>query len=151
LHLEICLTFSHDSDRLVVARGELMTTRDLATSVGVATFQQSSTIDSVSLSPDGMSIAIASNDKLNIWQMDRPIQSPSEVADWHSGRVTSIAISPDSTFLASGSGDKMVKLWNSVTGACIHTFNDHSDSVRCVAIFTRRVCIVRQDSGVACS
>jgi WD40 repeat protein len=128
------LAFSHDGDRLVIAHKISMIIRDLGTSVDIATFQQPSLTNSVSVSPDGMSIALAADDKLSIWQMDGPLISPSDAAGWHSGEAMSVAISPDSTFITSGSNDETVKLWDSATGACFHTFNGHSNRVCSVAI-----------------
>jgi WD40 repeat protein len=130
----ICLTFSCDGDRLVIGHDLSLIIRDLAASVNVTVFQQPETIYSVSVSPDGMSIGLAASDKLSIWQMDGPIQSSSAATSWHSDMVFCIAISPDSTFVASGSYDNTVKLWDSATSACIHTFDDHSRFVLSVAV-----------------
>jgi WD40 repeat protein len=131
-HLTMCLAFSHDGDSLVIAQQMSMTIRDLETSVDSATFQPMHTTHSVSVSPDGMSIALATDDKLSIWQTDC---STSWRSNDHS--ITNcLAISPDSTFVASASYDCMVEIQNFASGEWIHTFGDRSDSdlIRCVVI-----------------
>jgi WD40 repeat protein len=133
------VSFSRDGEKLVIARGNSMVIRDLANSVDVAEFKQPKWIYSVSVSPDGMSIAIADGDKLSIWQMNGPIRS-SEATSYDS-QVSCVAISPNSAFIASGSWGGDVKLWNFATGECLHTFSRfmlnskrHSGVVSCIAI-----------------
>ncbi|KAL9480960.1 hypothetical protein ACSS6W_005746 [Trichoderma asperelloides] len=52
----------------------------------------------------------------------------------HDKAVYSVAFSHDSKLLVSGSHDKTVKLWDSTTGACIHTFRGHGSTVYSVAL-----------------
>jgi WD40 repeat protein len=51
----------------------------------------------------------------------------------HTGPVFGVAFSPDGTRIASASGDKLVKVWDLVTGHEIHTLTGHRAGVRCVA------------------
>ena len=47
---------------------------------------------------------------------------------------TGDAASPGCTHLASASRDHSIKFWELETGFCVHTANDHSDWVRCLAV-----------------
>jgi WD40 repeat protein len=125
--------FSREGEKLVLAHWRSMVIRDLANSVNIATFEQPVFTHSVSVSPDGTTIALADGNKLSIWPMNDWDHS-SEATGYHSRHVNSIVISPDSSFLASGSSDHTLKLWNFATGACLHTFDDHPTSVNYVAI-----------------
>ena len=67
-------------------------------------------VNSVTLSPDGKTIAAGSWDKtVNLWSVDGR-----ELITFtgHSDSVPSVAFSPDGKTIASGSGDNTVKLWN---------------------------------------
>lgn len=52
----------------------------------------------------------------------------------HEKSVGNVTLSADGTTLVSGSGDKMVKIWNAVTGRCIDTFTGHEAKVTDVAL-----------------
>lgn len=47
--------------------------------------------------------------------------------------VTSVAISPDSRLVAAGSLDKVVRVWDAVTGQLLERLEGHKDSVYSVA------------------
>lgn len=51
----------------------------------------------------------------------------------HTDIVGRIAWSQDGRMLATPSADKTVRLWNAVTGECIHVFNEHNDQVKAVS------------------
>jgi WD40 repeat protein len=87
----------------------------------------------VSVSPDGMSVVLAVGESISIWQMHGRIRS-SKSPIRHSSMINCVTISPDSSVLASGSSDGTVKLWNFRTGACLHTFGDHSETIAKIAI-----------------
>ena len=40
----------------------------------------------------------------------------------HSDRVTTVAFSPDGDRVASGSNDRLVKIWDTATGAEVRSF-----------------------------
>ncbi|MEH2073969.1 MAG: hypothetical protein V7K57_06185 [Nostoc sp.] len=91
----------------------------------------SNSVNSVTFSPDGKTLASGSSDKtIKLWDVGtgREIYT----LQGHSSCVNSIAFSPDGKILASGSDDKTIKLWNVTTKAQIRTIEAHSDSVRSV-------------------
>jgi len=93
----------------------------------------SDSVWSVTISPDGQSLASGSGDKtINIWRLDTGelLRTLSE----HSDAVRAVAISPDGQTLASASGDKTIKIWRLGTGELLRTLSGHSQGVWSVAI-----------------
>ncbi len=88
---------------------------------------ESQSITSFAFSPDGSTIATASNKTIKLWnsKTGREISSLNS----HSQPVTTLAISPDGQTLVSGSDDKTIKLWNLATGQEIRTLGGHSSSI----------------------
>ncbi|WP_334885652.1 nSTAND1 domain-containing NTPase [Nostoc sp.] len=92
----------------------------------------SNAVNSVAFSPNGKTIASASDDKsVKLW--DAATGKPISTFKGHSDRVISVAFSPDSKTIASASDDKSVKLWDAATGKPISTLKGHSDRVYSVA------------------
>ncbi|MDF5706824.1 MAG: trypsin-like peptidase domain-containing protein [Nostoc sp. S4] len=90
-------------------------------------------VNSVAISPDGKTLASASQDKtIKIWNLITGQEI--STLKGHSGSVNSVAISPDGRTLASASQDKTIKIWNLDTGQEISTLKGHSGSVNSVAI-----------------
>ncbi|MEW6494187.1 MAG: ribosome assembly protein 4 [Cyanobacteriota bacterium] len=85
---------------------------------------------SVSFSPDGNTIASASDDyTIKLWSLEGK-----ELATLagHSDGVNSVSFSPDGNTIASASEDGTIKLW-SRKGKLLTTFNGHSKAVRSVS------------------
>ena len=92
----------------------------------------SSSVNSVSFSPDGKVIASASggDNTVKLWDASGKVI---QTLNGHSERVLSISFSPNGKVIASASGDKTIKLWCVSNGKLIKTFDKHSGSVNSVS------------------
>lgn len=91
--------------------------------------KHSSTVFSISFSPDNQKIATASADgTIDIWSLDG--QSINNIPVGKSTNVYSVSFSRDGK-IASGDGDKTVKLW-SQDGKLLQTFTGHTGAVNSV-------------------
>ncbi len=93
-------------------------------------FGPSKAVYSISLSPDGQTIAAGGADKLvSLWDITSG-QAIGQPMQGHDGDVLSVAFSPDGKMVASGGSDSKVILWDLQTGLPIGTpLSGHTDFV----------------------
>lgn len=91
-------------------------------------------VESISCSPDGLSIASASFDgTIRVWETQIGSVAP-EQPQCHDGPVLAVAFSPDSQHISTGSDDRSVRLWDAETGAPIcEPLRGHEGKVNSVA------------------
>ena len=87
------------------------------------------TVNSIAFSPDGSTFAVATNNRVNLW--DVATGKHIATVEDQTGAL-SVAFSSDGTKLASGSADNTVKLWEIATKN-ISIFKGHKQQIRSVA------------------
>jgi eukaryotic-like serine/threonine-protein kinase len=89
-------------------------------------------VTSVAWSPNGKSIASASDDKLvNI--CDSTTGTTLRIYHGHTAQVYTVAWSPNGKFIASAGADNTVQIWDATTGTTLLTYTGHSGAVNSVA------------------
>ena len=90
------------------------------------------TVNSVSFSPDGKTLASASDDNtVKLWDVGTGKEL--KTLNGHQAFVESVSFSPDGKTLASASMDNTVKLWDVSTGKELKTLNGHQAFVKSVS------------------
>ena len=89
-------------------------------------------VNSIAWSPDGKSIASASDDQL-IQVFDAGTGAVKRTYSGHTGTVTSVAWSPDGARLASASEDHTVQVWDAGSGEKLTTYQGHSGIVNALS------------------
>lgn len=110
----------------------VITLWDVKTRKELATFsERSSSIYSITFSPDGKTIALGGNYIVKLW--DFATQKPLATLSGYLDMVFSVAFSPDGKTLASACRDGTVKLWDVATQKPPVTLKGHSSRVNSVA------------------
>lgn len=99
-------------------------------------------INSLAFSPDGSRIVTASENTIEIWDVESGeklmtwLESPETAQDTETDPefadmdiVTHVTYSPNGSLIASTSWDKTIKIWDAQTGAGINTLVGHQDFV----------------------
>lgn len=85
-------------------------------------------VNSVAFSPDGTTLASASNDNtIKLWEVQTGQLKRTFIG--HTDHVQTVSFSPDGRTLASGSNDHSVKLWDVRTGQVRQTLSGHKNIV----------------------
>ncbi|MEH2169695.1 MAG: serine/threonine-protein kinase [Nostoc sp.] len=91
-----------------------------------------SSVNALAISPDGYTLASASDDKnIKLWDLNTKQVLAS--LSGHSQAVKSVTFSPDGQILATASDDKTIKLWQVETLEEICTLLGHAHAVKSVA------------------
>ena len=89
-------------------------------------------INSISLSPDGRTLASGSHDNtVRLWDMDT--QTEIGRFEGHTDAVNSVSFSPDGRTLASRGDDNTLRIWDVDTQTQIHTLEGHTGSVESIS------------------
>ena len=91
-------------------------------------------LSTVRISPAGDWIALGSgtNGQLMVWEWTSESYVLRQQSH-HLGMMNAVSYSPDGTVICTGGDDGRVKLWNSSTGFCTVTFEQHTSSVSALA------------------
>ena len=89
-------------------------------------------VNSVAFSPDGRTIASASNDEtIHLW--DATTGNHKQTLIEHTRDINDVAFSPDGRIIAGGSDDDNIYLWDATTGRLLQTLEEHTNTVNSVA------------------
>ena len=95
------------------------------------TFEHTGAVQSVSFSPDGITLAVGSTDEtVRLWDVETG--NPIETLTGHIYDISSVAYAPDGTTLAAGGHDSKVRLWDVATGTLKNTL-ENGNIVRSVS------------------
>ena len=107
-----------------------------------------SSIHSVTITPDGKNIISGSWDKtIKIW--DIKSSECIRTLYGHTGSVNSIVVTPDGKTIISGSNDETIRLWDIKSGECLNTFEGHTSYICSLTITPNREIIISGSSDLS--
>ncbi|KAJ6088705.1 hypothetical protein N7486_009966 [Penicillium sp. IBT 16267x] len=106
----------------------------------------SSWVNSVAFSPDGLTLASGSSDKIIIWDMATGTVTQRQTLEGHSDWVNSMVFPPNGLTLISGSSDNTIKIWDMATSTQRQTLEGHSNSVHSIAFSLDRLTLASGSS-----
>ncbi len=125
-HSDRVVDFSPDGQCLAVASAIGVWFYDVATSRELALLPTTGTVNSVSFSKDGTTLASGSEDgRINLWDVATGTKI-STISEPYYG-INSVAFSPDGRTLASGSSIKAIDLWDVETGSNVASLEEPRD------------------------
>ena len=83
-------------------------------------------------SPDGMSIASCSGNKVHIW--DARTGTEITTYEGHKATIYALEYSPDGQWLVTVSGDRTIRIWDTKTGRQLKLLQGHTGDIRCLDI-----------------
>ena len=132
---ERTIAFLPDGQTLAVLNSESVKLISIDSGKELRKIEQSSTFETLAISPNGKTIAWGSDSLIKIWNIEN--QQDIKVLSGHESGIHSLAFSPDGKTLASGSNDNDIKFWSLQDGIEFKTLNGHSSSVSSVTFSTR--------------
>jgi len=103
---------AYDISKSFEAKSNLLSLLTYSSNISNVLNSRAGAINAVALSPDGLKLAAACNDKqIVVWDVGEDQEEGTRL-EGHADAVTSIAFSPDGKSLASGSRDSTVMLWS---------------------------------------
>lgn len=104
-------------------------------------------IQSVSLAPDGKTLAVGGDKKVNLWNIDKWQKLPPLKGD--EGYFTSMAFSPDSKILATVDGKGIIQLWKTTSWQKQTTFKTNEENINYIEFsFNGEILITRGLKGI---
>lgn len=88
-------------------------------------------VKTLAFSPDGSRLALGTGmeKRLEIWDAEKLEEAGSlKDSDW----INCVTFTPDGKLVVTGG--MAVKVWDPVTGACLKTFEGHTDEIHCVDV-----------------
>jgi WD40 repeat protein len=127
------LVFTNDSKKLISCSFDKnLKVWDVDNGNCVTSWQSSTSIYRIALSPDGLTLACSSEcGAVLLWDVTNGQLLRKLVG--HTVGAMNVAFNPQGTMLASGSFDSTLKLWDLTTYECINTLTGHSQIIFSVA------------------
>ncbi|RXK42255.1 hypothetical protein M231_00614 [Tremella mesenterica] len=133
------LRFTHDNSQLLSAGLFLLLNLPLAADAQVLTAMFTSGINDLSISPDNLYFATASDDSLSLIFPISPTPSsvpyptgrsrPIRILHSHTAAVLCVAFNPKGNLLVTGSLDESAILWDIAAGKPLRTLPAHSEAI----------------------